>query len=78
MDQLDPGDLELARGLLESLTPGKREKLEHKAQERFGAADPEQPRKAALELVVRRSFGPDRLRKYGLRGPGPDAPLRGH
>jgi DNA-binding transcriptional ArsR family regulator len=62
-DRMDPEDLELARGLLDSLSPSRREELEREAVEQFGDLDPEELQKAVLELVARRSFGPDRLRR---------------
>lgn len=65
-DTLEPEDLELARELAGSLSPAEREELEREARERFGAADGEELEKAVLELVVRRRFGPARLRRYGL------------
>ena len=58
-------DLELARSLVDSLLPARREELEREALERFGDLEREELEKAVLELVARRSFGPDRLRKYG-------------
>jgi DNA-binding transcriptional ArsR family regulator len=65
-DRMDPEDLDLARGLLDSLPPSRREELEREATEQFGDLDPEELQKAVLELVARRSFGPARLGKYGL------------
>jgi predicted AAA+ superfamily ATPase len=65
-DRKDPEGLELARGLLDSLPPSRREELEREAAEQFGDLDPEELQKAVLELVARRSFGPARLGKYGL------------
>lgn len=65
-DRLEPEDLELARGLLDSLTRREREGLERKARERFGELAPEELEKALVDLVVRRSFGPARLARYGL------------
>ena len=65
-DRMDPEDLELARGLLDSLPPSRREELEREVVEQFGDLDPEELQKAVLELVARRSFGPARLGKYGL------------
>jgi hypothetical protein len=62
---MDPEDLGLARGLLDSLPAVHREELEREALERFGDLDREELEKAILELVARRSFRPDRLRKYG-------------
>ena len=66
VDRLDPEDLELARSLVDSLAPSRREELEREATEQFGDLDPEELQKAVLELVARRSFGPARLGKYGL------------
>jgi len=65
-DRMDPEDLELARNLMDSLPPARREELEREAAGRFGILGEEETRKAVLELVARRSFGPDRLRKYGI------------
>lgn len=64
VDRLEPEDLELAKGLLDSLPPQERERLEQKARERFGDLDPDELGKAVLELVVRGSFGPARLPRY--------------
>jgi DNA-binding transcriptional ArsR family regulator len=66
VDRMDPEDLELALGLLDSLPPSRREELEREVVEQFGDLDPEELQKAVLELVARRSFGPARLGKYGL------------
>ena len=63
-DRMDPEDLELARGLLDSLPPSRREELEREVVEQFGDLDPEELQKAVLELFARRNFGPDRLRRY--------------
>ena len=65
-DRMDPEDLELARSLVDSLPPARREELEREAAERFGFLGEGERRKAILELVARSSFGPDRLRKYGI------------
>ena len=65
-DQMDPEDLELARSLVDSLPPARREELEREAAGQFGLLGEEEMRKAILELVARSSFGPDRLRKYGI------------
>jgi DNA-directed RNA polymerase subunit F len=61
---MDREDLELAQGLVDSLPPSRREELEREAAEQFGDLDPEELQKAVLELVARRNFGPDRLRRY--------------
>ena len=66
VDRMDPEDLELARGLLDSLPPSRREELEREAAEQFGDLGPGELEKAVLELLARRSFGPARLGKYGL------------
>ncbi len=61
VDRLEADDLELARGLLNSLGPAEREAIERQAAEELKDEDPE---KAVLEIVVRRYFGPGRLQKY--------------
>jgi hypothetical protein len=68
---MDPEDLKLARGLLGSLPPSRREELEREGIEQFGYLGPEELQKAILELVARRSFGPARLGKYTQGHPEP-------